>query len=107
MGLVWSGVHEAIGKRAAIKILRAEYSGDAEVMRRFFNEARATSQIRHSGLVDVYDFGQLPDGSAYIVMELLEGESLYTRLRRQQRFTEPLALAIGSQLAAALGAAHL
>jgi tRNA A-37 threonylcarbamoyl transferase component Bud32 len=107
MGLVYAGVHETIGKRAAIKILRSEYSRDAEVMRRFFNEARATSQIRHLGLVDVYDFGQLPNGCAYIVMELLEGESLHARLRRQPRPPEPLALAIASQLAAALGAAHL
>jgi serine/threonine protein kinase len=107
MGLVFAAVHETIGKRAAIKVLRAELSENAEVMRRFFNEARATSQVRHPGLVDVYDFGQLPSGSAYIVMELLEGETLYSRLRRQPCLGEPLAVALGSQLAAALGAAHL
>src|SRR4051794_26757272 len=105
MGLVFAAVHETIGKRAAIKILRAELSQNAEVMRRFFNEARATSQIRHPGLVDVYDFGQLPNGCAYIVMELLEGETLHGRLRRQPCLGEPLAVALGSQLAAALGAA--
>ena len=70
MGAVYRAVHELMGKQAAVKLLRPELSSDPEMVRRFFNEAKAASAIRHPGIVEVFDFGYHEDGRAYIVMEL-------------------------------------
>jgi serine/threonine-protein kinase len=105
MGAVYSAEHQLIGRKAAIKILLPETSRDEVVVNRFFNEARATALIQHAGLVDIFDFGYLPDGCAYIAMELLEGESLASRIGRGP-MGALLVVAIARQLAAALGAAH-
>jgi tRNA A-37 threonylcarbamoyl transferase component Bud32 len=106
MGVIYRAEHQMIGKRAAIKVLRPELSADREVIGRFFNEAKAVTAIDHPGLVDVYDFGYAPDGSAYIVMELLAGESLGTRLRRDKVLPVDAAVALMRQLCGALAAAH-
>ena len=82
MGTVYECVHEAIERRVAIKILNAEYTRNADAVSRFFNEARAVNRIDHPGLVQVHDHGQLPDGTAYIVMEFLKGETLGRRVRK-------------------------
>jgi tRNA A-37 threonylcarbamoyl transferase component Bud32 len=105
MGAVYVGSHSLLGRRAAIKVLLPELSRNQAVVNRFFNEARAATAIKHPGIVEIYDFGFATDGSAYIVMELLAGESLADRLRRGRL---PLATAIqlARQTAAALGAAH-
>ena len=106
MGVIYRAEHQMIGKRAAIKVLRPELSRDREVIGRFFNEAKAVTAIDHPGLVDVFDFGYATDGSAYIVMELLSGESLGTRLRRERGLPFDVAVALTRQLCGALGAAH-
>jgi tRNA A-37 threonylcarbamoyl transferase component Bud32 len=105
MGAVYVGSHSLLGRRAAIKVLLPELSRNQAVVHRFFNEARAATAIKHPGIVEIYDFGFAADGSAYIVMELLAGESLSDRLRRGPM---PMATAvqIARQIAAALGAAH-
>ena len=82
MGAVYEGLHEAIERRVAIKVLHAELGRRADMATRFINEARAVNRIDHPGLVAVSDFGQLPDGMAYIVMEFLKGETLGQRLKR-------------------------
>src|SRR5688500_4872723 len=79
MGSVWSCVHEALSKPVAIKIL---HSGDGDAQERFLREGRAAARIRHPHIVDVTDVGK-HDGMPYLVMELLEGESLGARLRRE------------------------
>jgi len=106
MGTVYLGQHTVIGRLAAIKRLLPSFSANEEMVGRMFNEARLTSLIRHPGLVDVYDFGRLPDGSAYIVMEYLEGETLANLVERQGRLAPDLARALARQIAAAVGAAH-
>jgi formylglycine-generating enzyme required for sulfatase activity/tRNA A-37 threonylcarbamoyl transferase component Bud32 len=106
MGVVYVGQHELIGKRAAVKVLLPELSRDAAVVRRFFNEARAATQVRHPGIVEVFDFGHAADGSAYIVMELLHGETLSARVRRQGRVPLTTSIRLVQQIAGALGAAH-
>jgi serine/threonine-protein kinase len=105
MGAVYVGVHTLLGRRAAVKVLLPELSRHQAIVQRFFNEARAATAIKHPGIVEIYDFGFAADGSAYIVMELLAGESLADRLRRGPL---PLATAIqiARQTATALGAAH-
>jgi eukaryotic-like serine/threonine-protein kinase len=106
MGVVYVGQHELIGKRAAVKVLLPELSRDAAVVRRFFNEARAATQVRHPGIVEVFDFGHRDDGIAYIVMELLHGETLSARVRRQGRVPVTTSIRLVQQISGALGAAH-
>ena len=106
MGQVFVAEHHLMRRKAAVKVLRAELSEDQTVVDRFFNEARTTSLIRHPGLVDIFDFGYHKDGSAYIVMELLEGESLELRLRPKRPLPISLALEIGRQVGNAISAAH-
>src|SRR4051794_16195386 len=80
MGAVYEAVHED-GRRAAVKVLLSQFTGDAEIVTRFFNEARAAALIDHAGVVKMFGTGKTPDGSSYIAMEFLEGESLKDRLK--------------------------
>jgi hypothetical protein len=106
MGEVYVAEHQLLGRKAAIKVLRAELSHGADAVQRFFNEARAATMIRHPGIVEIYDFGYAPDGAAFLVMELLEGESLAGRLKRDRVLPLPIALSIARQVASAIAAAH-
>ncbi len=106
MGSVWLAEHAKLGRRAAIKVLHSEYSHRPEIVTRFFNEARAATSIGDPGIVQIFDFGQHSDGSAYIVMELLEGEPLDRRLARHGALGLTDALRIMRQVASTLGAAH-
>jgi len=106
MGVVYLAEHPAIGRRAAVKILRPGLTDNPEILKRFFNEARAANAIRHPGIVEVFDCGTLASGVSYIVMELLEGENLAARLRRVGRMRHPEARRIAAQTASALAAAH-
>jgi serine/threonine-protein kinase len=106
MGAVYAAEHTLLGRPAAIKLLLPELSQNQDVVMRFFNEARAATAVRHPGIVEIYDFGWTPEGAAFIVMERLEGETLAQRASRV-RLSWPVALAIGRQIAGALGAAHI
>jgi serine/threonine-protein kinase len=105
MGAVYSATHPMIGKRAAIKVISAALGTDASAVNRFVQEARSVNQIGHPNIVDVFAFGELPDGRNYFVMEYLQGESLADRLNKQNM---PLgeAIEILDQVADALEAAH-
>jgi serine/threonine-protein kinase len=106
MGVVYAAEHTLLGRPAAVKLLLPELSRKQEIVQRFFNEARAATAIRHPGIVEVYDFGwTAEDGSAYIVMELLQGETLRAR-RERGAMAWGAALAVTRQIAGALGAAH-
>jgi eukaryotic-like serine/threonine-protein kinase len=107
MGAVFLAEHTLIGKRAAAKILLPQFSRDPEIVNRFFNEAKAATQIRHPGIVEIFDFGYHESGCAYLVMEFLEGESLSMRLLRDGgKFAEPWLIEVARQVASALRAAH-
>jgi hypothetical protein len=105
MGVVYVAHHEALGRRVVIKVLQPELCNDADMVQRFFNEARAATAIRSPGIVQVFDFGVTPDRRAYCVMELLEGESLAARLRRR-RCDLAECCRLGRQIANVLQAAH-
>ena len=104
MGVVYLAEHTLIGRKAAVKLLRSDMP--QEYVERFFNEAKAAATLHHPGLVDVFDFGQNKDGSAFIVMEFLQGESLAQRLEREPRLPIATALAITRSVANALYVAH-
>jgi eukaryotic-like serine/threonine-protein kinase len=106
MGAVYLGEHRRIARRAAIKVLLPDLSDNAEVVGRFFTEARATSMIRHPGIVEILDCDVLPDGNAFIVMEYLEGETASAAIAREGRLPPPRALALVRYVADALAAAH-
>ncbi|HEV8321121.1 MAG TPA: serine/threonine-protein kinase [Myxococcota bacterium] len=106
MGVVYLAEHALLGRKAAIKVLHPEFSQRPDVVNRFFNEARASAKLKHPGIIEIYDFGTLPDHSAYIVMEFLEGEALATRLSRERALGVADAVAITHQMAKALQAAH-
>jgi serine/threonine-protein kinase len=103
MGVVYAAEHTLIGRKAAVKVLRKDLAG--EHVERFFNEARAAARLHHPGLVEVFDFGN-HDGRAFIVMELLVGESLAARLEREPRLPFSLAGPITRAVANALHVAH-
>jgi hypothetical protein len=105
MGTVWLAEHTMLGRRAAVKVLHATYSHQSEIVARFFNEARAATAINDPGIVQIFDFGHHVDGSAYIVMELLDGEPLDNRIARGPMSVGDV-LRIMRQVASALGAAH-
>ena len=106
MGLVYAVCHTKLGKRFALKALRADLASEPEVAQRFIQEARTAAAIEHPGLVETTDFGHLPSGQPYFVMEFLEGESLSQTLRRTGPLPVTRALEITRQAAAALFAAH-
>ena len=106
MGAVYLAEHPLIGKRVALKVIHRELAGNRDVVQRFFQEAQAVNKIGHPNIIDISDFGLLPDGRPYFVMEFLEGEDLGKRLARVGRFTPEQAAPILLQTLDALGAAH-
>ena len=106
MGVVYLGEHAILGRRAAIKLLLPEFSHNAELVDRFFKEARATALLRHHAFVEVFDSGRLPGGSAYLVMEMLDGESLGSHLARRGSLPVVEATVIASHIAEGVGYAH-
>jgi serine/threonine protein kinase len=106
MGAVYGAEHALLGRKAAIKMLLPTLSSNQEIVQRFFNEARAATAIADPGIVQIFDFGYHTDGSAYIVMEYLEGEPLDSRLKRLGRLNPFDALRIMRQASSSLAAAH-
>ena len=105
MAAVYAGVQPVIGKKVAIKVLSRMLSSDHSMVERFVQEARAVNQIRHHNIVDIFALGELPDGRAYCVMELLTGETLKDRLRHGSPTYEEV-VSILSQICEGLDAAH-
>lgn len=107
MGVVYEAEHQKIGRRAAIKLLHRSLTDNAEYAKRFLNEARAVNLIRHRCLVEIFEFGQLPDGTLFYIMEYLDGESLFQRItKRNAPFSDSEVLGLALQIARALDAAH-
>jgi eukaryotic-like serine/threonine-protein kinase len=106
MGAVYVGSHTRLQKRVAIKVLRSELTEATEMVERFLREAVAASRIGHENIVEVNDIGKAPNGSPFIVMELLEGENLAARIRRVGPMPLPQACHIAIEILSAMDAAH-
>ena len=107
MGSVFEAVQEPTGRRVAIKILRPDCAHQPDLVKRFFNEARATNLITHPSIVQISDYGHLEDRTAYLVMELLLGQPLGEHIEKNGgKLPEPLAQHLVWQLASVLAVAH-
>jgi eukaryotic-like serine/threonine-protein kinase len=106
MGVVYRCRHIVIDKKVAIKVLRSDLAREQEATTRFLNEARAASAIGNPHIIDISDFGRLPDGATYFVMEYLEGEPLSALMDRGEAVPEIRIIRIARQLAEGLAAAH-
>ena len=106
MGVVYRCTHTIIGKKVAMKVLRADLARDAEVTERFLNEAKAASSIGNAHIIDISDFGQFPDGAAYFVMEYLGGQPMSKLLEGGQPLPVQRILHLARQTAEGLSAAH-
>jgi len=107
MGEVYEATHERLAHRYAVKFLHPGVRDHPEALPRFMREAQVTSLLRHPAIVSVVDFNTLPDGSAYLVMEYLDGESLGKVLARTGPLPLQRVVDITDQISAALTAAHL
>jgi tRNA A-37 threonylcarbamoyl transferase component Bud32 len=105
MGTVFSVEHVALERRYALKVLHRDTVSRDRTSDRFLREARAAARLRHPHIVDVFDFGYLPDGRPYFVMELLDGESI-ADLVEEAALAPQRALRIAMQLGDALATAH-
>lgn len=106
MGFVYLARHKVIDKKVAVKVLRAEMAKDREILERFLQEARAASSIGNPHIIDISDFGDLPDGSTYFVMEYLDGQSLVQFNDKNNRQPFDVIAKIAIQMANGLAAAH-
>lgn len=110
MGQVWEAVDSRLGRRVAVKVLKSEFSSDPEFIERFRAEARTTAMLNHPGIAGVHDYGESQmngEGrTAYLVMELVNGEPLNSVLKRTGRLSLRHALDMLEQTGRALQVAH-
>jgi serine/threonine-protein kinase len=105
MGSVWAAHHVPLDRTVAIKVIRSD-TNRQELAPRLLQEARAAAKLGHPGIVRVFDVGQTAEGDPFIVMELLEGESLNERLEREHRLSPTETVRLLLPIADALRAAH-
>lgn len=106
MGAVYCGEHLAVGRPVAVKLVHAIHARNPQIVGRLTREARATAAIASENVVQVLDAGEDPQAGLFLVMELLTGEDLEQRLRREGRLSPEEAIRIADQAARGLGHAH-
>lgn len=106
MGTVHAARHVRTGQRFAVKTLLPDAQLSDRAIRRFSREAKAAGSLGHSGIVRIHDFDVAPDGTHYLVMDQLQGETLEDRLARDGRVPWQRAVELTLELGAALQAAH-
>lgn len=105
-GAVYRATQIGVGRHVALKVLRAELSGDLKEIARFQQEARAIAALKHPNIITLYDFGQCEAGNLYLAMEFAEGEPLNTLLRREAPLDPARVVDFGLQTLDALAEAH-
>lgn len=106
MGSVWAATHQVTGRRHALKFLRDESIAKAEMRQRFSREARAACSVDHPNVVAISDVFDSDDGTAVMVMDLLEGETLRERLERERKLSLASAADVLLPVVSAVAAAH-
>lgn len=106
MGAVYEGTHVDLDRRIAVKLLLPDFTADPDTLERFRREARAAARLNHPNVADTYDYGTLPDGGAYIVMELIEGQTLRQYMNVVDKVDFAEAIQIAQQVASGVEAAH-
>src|SRR5215510_14086559 len=106
MGTVYLATHLDLERPVAVKIIRREFEGDADVAERFLREARTMAKLRHPNAAMIFDAGNLPDGRHFIVMEFVEGETLSEALAREGRLSPTRVVQIATQICDVLEEAH-
>jgi len=106
MGSVWEATHLGLEQKVAVKIVSPQYAKVPDIRRRFDVEAKAAARLRSRHVVQVFDNGELDDGTPYMVMEYLEGESLGRRLQRSGPLPLPECVRMMTHVAHALAKAH-
>jgi GAF domain-containing protein len=106
MGAVYRARDMRLDRLVAVKVVRGELVGDPDARRRFRREAQIVARLQHPGIVSVFDYGTVPAGAAYLVMELVRGEDLRRVLVREGRLEPDRAARILSSVCAAIEAAH-
>jgi serine/threonine-protein kinase len=107
MGIVYRARRDGQGPAVAVKLLKPAIASDPSMTARFAREGRAAALVNHPGVVGVTDFGQLPDGQAYLVMELVEGTTLEEALAAQGAMPPAEAVRLLIRILSALEAAHV
>lgn len=107
MGVVYEAEHERVKNRVAIKVLHPEYAREPQIVARFRQEPMVANLTRHAGITHVFESDVLPDGTPYLVMEFLDGQSLRQRMKKVRgNLTELTVIRFARQIADALSAAH-
>ena len=106
MGTVYEAVQTRLNKRVAVKVLARDLMSNPEAIARFQREIQVTAKLAHPNIIQVSDFGTIPTGEPYLIMELLEGEDLEQRLARVHRLPLDKTLHIIKQMASALAVTH-
>ncbi len=106
MGAVYRARDLRLDRDVALKVVRAELLSDPEARSRFRREAQIVARLQHPSVVSIFDYGTLPDGGAYLVMEFVRGEDLRHALRRVERFDAPDAVRLLTAMCSAIEAAH-
>jgi hypothetical protein len=106
MGAVYRARQEGMDRDVAVKVLLGDLAENDTVLRRFTLEALAVSRLRHPNTIQIFDYGQTPQGNPYIAMELLEGLTLHDLLRQERPLPIRRALRVMQQVAASLSEAH-
>ncbi|HNB23732.1 MAG TPA: serine/threonine-protein kinase, partial [Candidatus Melainabacteria bacterium] len=106
MGAVYKARHQLMHRQVAIKMVLAQLSANSMTLKRFTQEARATSQLNHPNILTVFDFGISPSNQPYLVMDFLEGVNFGRVLEETRQIPIPRAMGIFLQVCAALGHAH-
>src|SRR4051812_2930499 len=106
MGAVYLGTHVDLDRLVAIKLLLPDFTADTDALERFRREARAAARLNHPNIADTYDYGSLPEGGAYIVMEMVRGQTLREYMNATGALPIAEAIAIARQVCEGIDAAH-
>src|SRR4028119_738193 len=106
MGAVYSGTHVELERPVAVKMLLPDSVSDPQALERFRREARAAARLNHPNVANTYDYGALADGEAYLIMELLDGQTVREYLNAEGTLPVKWAVEIACQVGEGIGAAH-